>query len=29
MANDPEKELSVAAAEQRKITQLRLEELLG
>jgi len=29
IANDPEKELSVAAAEQRKITQLRLDELLG
>ena len=29
MANDPEKELSVAAAEQRKITQLRLDKLLG
>jgi OHCU decarboxylase len=29
MANDPEKELSVAAAEQRKITQLRLEQFLG
>jgi OHCU decarboxylase len=29
MANDPEKELSIAAAEQRKITQLRLDRLLG
>ena len=29
MANDPGKELSVAAAEQRKITQLRLDKLLG
>lgn len=29
MANDAEKELSVAAAEQRKITQLRLDQLLG
>jgi OHCU decarboxylase len=28
MANDPETELSVAAAEQRKITRLRLEQLL-
>lgn len=28
MANDPETELSVAAAEQRKITQLRLEQML-
>jgi OHCU decarboxylase len=28
MANDPATELSVAAAEQRKITQLRMEQLL-
>jgi OHCU decarboxylase len=28
MANDPETELSIAAAEQRKITRLRLEQLL-
>jgi OHCU decarboxylase len=28
MKNDPATELSVAAAEQRKITQLRLEQLL-
>jgi len=29
LANDPETELSVAAEEQRKITQLRLERLFG
>jgi 2-oxo-4-hydroxy-4-carboxy--5-ureidoimidazoline (OHCU) decarboxylase len=28
MKNDPATELSVAAAEQRKITRLRLEQLL-
>jgi len=29
MANDPATELRVAAAEQRKITRLRLEKLLN
>jgi len=29
MANDPDAELAVAAAEHRKITRLRLEELVG
>jgi 2-oxo-4-hydroxy-4-carboxy--5-ureidoimidazoline (OHCU) decarboxylase len=29
MANDPVTELGIAAGEQRKITRLRLERLLG
>lgn len=29
LGNDPEKELRIAAVEQRKITRLRLEKLLG